>query len=148
MDVMTISMIAGMVILGAGAFFFAWKFGKEKKNTTAVIGLAAIGPLVNVIKDMLPDKEGIDAPEILEAVAGIVSGASKAIADPANVTFDDCKDDLAAVVQEELTKLGVTMSNPALIDTAVSAVFLLIKNYPTIVEQLKKVKAGVSNATG
>jgi hypothetical protein len=54
--------------------------------------------------------------------------------------FEDCKDDLVKIVKEQLPTLGVKDVNEALVTGIASALFILIKNYPQIVETLKKVK--------
>lgn len=140
MNLMTILVVAGAMVFGVGLFYAAWVLVRDKKNTTAVVGLAAIGPLVNALKDFIPNKEGVDAYELVTVIGRMVSKASVALADNKNVTLDDCKDDLVAAVKEELPHLGVANVDEGLLSGAASALFLLIKNYPTIVETLKKVK--------
>jgi flagellar basal body-associated protein FliL len=83
MSLMTILIVLGALVVGAGLLYAAWRFGKEGKNPTVIIALAAIGPVVNALKDAIPNKEGVDASEILGVVGKLASGASAAISDPA-----------------------------------------------------------------
>jgi len=143
-----LGIVLGVVLVVGVVVFLVWKLVKGGKNASVMLGIAAIGPIVNAIKDMIPNKEGIDANEIVAAVGKMADGATKAISDPANVTFDDCKDDITAIVKEELVILGVKDVSDAMISNTISALFVLIKNYPAIVEQIKKVQAQVSAKKG
>jgi hypothetical protein len=147
MTTLSIGIIAALAVVSGLTFFFAIKFGKDKKNMGVIIGLASVGPIVNAIKDLIPNKEGIDASEIIGVVGRLAEKTSKVMADPTKVTLDDCKAELAAFVKEEAVGLGVKDANEAMINGVVSALFLLIKNYPQILVQLKKVQESSSTGT-
>lgn len=90
---------AAVLVLGGAAYLY---FRFAKSNATVKSVFAVGGSVIKGVANMLPDDASeLDAHDIVLVIGRLLEAVPQWAADPANESFDDCKDEILAFLEAQ-----------------------------------------------
>jgi hypothetical protein len=116
-----------VVVLGAAVYLY-YRFAKTNSTTKVLFSVG--GSLVKGLSNLLPNNAELDLHDITIIIGRLFEEIPKWASDPTNVTFDDCKDEVLAFVEQQRDVVPQLSKLPKeTIERVASALFGLARSF-------------------